>query len=135
MSQERTQPTFVNYIRKHWANKLELWVKGALEGLDHSKAYTNAHIEAFHAVLKEFDLKGRKRLKGRSLDWLVCQLLTSVIGRYKCARLPSRPAPLAPPHSAMAALLLNLAAFLILAHHPLGRPLFSGPSVSPSSSV
>ena len=90
--QERTQPAFVNYIRKHWATKLELWVKGALEGIDHSKAYTNAHIEAFHAVLKEFDLKGRKRLKGRSLDWLVCQLMTSVVGRYKCVRRAPPPA-------------------------------------------
>jgi hypothetical protein len=82
--QKKMQPAFANYIQTHWSGKMERWVKGALEGIDHSRAYTNAHIETYHGVLKEFDLKGRSRLKGRHLDWLVCQLLTVCVGRYKC---------------------------------------------------
>jgi hypothetical protein len=53
-----------------------------MEDIDHSDAYTNAHIEAYHAVLKYFHLKGRKRLVGRRLDWLIDNLYTHVDEHY-----------------------------------------------------
>ncbi len=83
-AQEQKEPGYVAYIREHWEGKLELWVKGALAGIDHSNAFTNAHIESYHNVLKAFDLKGKKRLQGRRLDSLVGDLLTTVVSRYRC---------------------------------------------------
>ena len=40
--------------------------------------FTNANIEAYHGVLKFKHLKGRKRLVGRRLDWLIQTLLQEV---------------------------------------------------------
>ena len=83
-AQETKEPGYVTYIRDNWEGKLSLWVKGALAGIDHSNAFTNAHIESYHNVLKAFDLKGKKRLQGRRLDSLVADLLTTVVSRYRC---------------------------------------------------
>lgn len=75
----------MDYFKKEWVNKLPLWVKGSLAGVDHSNAYTNAAIEAYHKVLKDLHLKGRKRLSGRRLDWLITCLMTTAIKHYRCA--------------------------------------------------
>lgn len=93
-AQEEVQPAFVKYIRDNWERKLELWVKGALAGLNHRNIFTNAHIEAYHGVLKEFHLRG-KRLSRRRLCRFVSDLQTVIIGQYTCAhgaqtRAPSR---------------------------------------------
>lgn len=81
----------MEYIKKEWVKKLPLWVKGSLKDIDHSNAYTNAAIEAYHRVLKDLHLKGRKRLAGRRLDWLIDCLLSHIINHYWCApALPSR---------------------------------------------
>lgn len=74
----------MQYFKKNWEAKLELWAKSSLAGIDHSNAYTNNALEAYHRVLKELMLKGRKRLKGRRLDWLIERLLTKCINWYWC---------------------------------------------------
>ena len=81
-AQGTKQKAFCTYIRKNWLPHLEKWCKGSLENIDHSGAFTNAHIEAYHAVLKSLHLKGRKRLCGRRLDWLIDNLYTHVDEYY-----------------------------------------------------
>ena len=83
-TQGERQSAFVEYIKKEWVKKLPLWVKGSLKDIDHSDAYTNAAIEAYHRVLKDLHLKGRKRLEGRRMDWLIEMLLNHVITHYWC---------------------------------------------------
>jgi hypothetical protein len=63
---------------------MHLWVKASVEGIDHSDSYTNAAIESYHAVLKGMHLKGRKRLVGRRVDWLITTLLDEVDEHYWC---------------------------------------------------
>jgi hypothetical protein len=86
-AQGEKQPAFVEYIKTHWVKKLSLWVKGSLKDIDHSDAFTNAAIEAYHRVLKDLQLKGRKRLSGRRLDWLINTLLSKAITHYWCVHM------------------------------------------------
>lgn len=76
------EKAFTDYFRKNWEPSLEKWVKASLEEIDHSDTYTNACIEAYHNVLKALHLKGRKRLIGRRLDWLIVMLVMEVDEHY-----------------------------------------------------
>jgi hypothetical protein len=75
---------------------LQLWVKGALAGVEHSGKFTNGAIEAYHRWMKEIDLAGRRRLIGRRIDWLVYTLLHQVHNRYRCGPPPPEAVPCAP---------------------------------------
>jgi hypothetical protein len=80
-----SQKAFVDYFRTQWEPQFELWCKAAIEGLDHSDSYTNGAIESYHLVLKTMDLRGRRVLIGRRLDWLIKTLTDgnmSVLERY-----------------------------------------------------
>jgi hypothetical protein len=59
-----------------------MWLKAALFNVDHSKCFTNACLESYHNVLKNLHLKGRKRLVGRRLDWMMVKLMGDIEQNY-----------------------------------------------------
>lgn len=84
LQEGQSTSAFVEYFSKTWEPFMERWVKAVLEGIDNSGQWTNGAIEGYHAVLKDLHLKGRKRLIGRRLDWLIHMLLSQVDEHYWC---------------------------------------------------
>lgn len=85
---ETTEPTFVTYVRKEWADKLHLWVIiGRKTEFSDENVTTSSAIERYHGVMKANELGVKARLRGRRIDWLIYTLLERVAVRYIHRRL------------------------------------------------
>jgi hypothetical protein len=84
----REQPRsekFLKYMDEHWRGKVDMWCI-LLRNVPHAGQNTNAGIESFHANLKSILVMSKQRYCGRSMDWLLWQLVYEVTVHYWYSR-------------------------------------------------
>eukprot|EP01018_Ginkgo_biloba_P018772 Gb_32191 [translate_table: standard] len=81
MHKYRDQTEFLDYFRKRWMHRIDMWVK-AMQRLPHSNQETNGAIEAYHGMLKDRLSREARTGSSRRLDWLVHVLSTRVHAYY-----------------------------------------------------
>jgi len=71
------EPGIVGYFQINWELKIKAWCMAWRMGQS-----TTSALESYHGHLKSGDLRGKKYLRNRRLDWLLFQLVTKVALRY-----------------------------------------------------